>query len=53
MEKIKTTKNNIKGVKDMIFPKLSKTIDINQDTLDILSAYAKYSVPKDPYNVMK
>ena len=43
-DKIRTSKNNLIRAVDMIFPGLSNAIDINVDTLDMLS---KYVTPGD------
>ena len=37
--KIRTAKNNLIRAMDMIFPGLSNTVEIDQDTLDMLSRY--------------
>ncbi|EQD75690.1 transposase ISC1190, partial [mine drainage metagenome] len=38
-DKIRTTKNNLIRAMDMISPGLSNAIDINEDTVDMLSTY--------------
>ena len=38
-EKIRTTKNNLIRALDMIFPGLSNAVDINADTVDMLSTF--------------
>ena len=38
-DKIRTTKNNLIIALDMIFPGLSNAVDINADTVDMLSTY--------------
>lgn len=38
-DKIRTSKNNLIRAMDMIFPGLSNAVDINEDTVDMLSAY--------------
>ena len=38
-DKIRTTKNNLLRALDMIFPGLSNAIDMNEDTVDMLSKY--------------
>ena len=43
-DKIRATKNNLIRAIDMIFPGLSNAIDINEDTVDMLS---KYMAPED------
>ena len=43
-DKIRTTKNNLIRAMDMIFPGLSNAVDINADTVDMLS---KYMTPED------
>ncbi len=43
-DKIRTSKNNLVRAMDMIFPGLSNAIDINDDTIDMLS---KYVTPED------
>ena len=43
-DKIRTSKNNLIRALDMIFPGLSNAIDINADTVDMLS---KYMTPED------
>ena len=43
-DKIRATKNNLIRAIDMIFPGLSNAIDINEDTVDMLS---KYVTPED------
>ena len=41
---LRTSKNNIVRALDIIFPKLSNAVDINVDTVDVLS---KYVTPGD------
>ena len=43
-DKIRTSKNNFIRAMDMIFPGLSNAVDINEDTLDMLS---RYMTPED------
>ena len=43
-DKIRTSKNNLIRAMDMIFPGLSNAIDINDDTVEMLSTYV---TPKD------
>ena len=43
-DKIQATKNNLIRAIDMIFPGLTNAIDINEDTVDMLS---KYVAPED------
>jgi transposase len=43
-DKIRTSKNNLIRAMDMIFPGLSNAVDINEDTLDMLS---RYVTPED------
>ena len=43
-DKIRTSKNNLIRALDMIFPGLSNAIDMDEDTLDLLS---KYVTPED------
>ena len=54
-DKIRTAKNNLIRALDMIFPGLSNTIDINADTLDMLSRYVTPGdfLSSDPKDIEK
>ena len=54
-DKIRTTKNNLIRAMDMIFPGLSNAIDLNEDTIDMLSKYitAEDFISADPKEIEK
>ena len=54
-DKIRTSKNNLIRAMDMIFPGLSNAIDINADTIDMLSTYVTPGdfLSSDPKDIEK